>query len=330
MSASPDSSSFDLRRKQREARARPWLTNSILRGRSTTSSSGVNGSEDAPLLPAATTVTTASDPLPPTTVLCASEKQGTDIAEKEQAPACLFPTSAKAAGSKIPRLANLVALSRPCGSTSLDGEGDCGKSRTPATSPTVTGETTFASRIPIRVKTSFAGRRSASPQMRPSRTLVAHGGLPVDKKVGKVRGPEGYLSGVLPNAPHAMSIQSCINPEPIKTHRIEYALKSILKHRAETSEEMELPPPSSAGNGVTSNPAKKKVCVDVTPTFAAAACWPKGLFKTYSCMVCHYEACRCVYSPLQAHQDWLEHQLVLGHDYLKHSGGMLGGMVFTV
>lgn len=320
--ASPDSSSFDSRRSQRETRSRPWLTNSILRGQSTAdSSSGVNGSLDAPKLPVVTTVAIVPDPLPTETISCGPEKQRKNI-------------------TKIPRWVGLSALSQPCGSKSLDGEGKCGKDKYPAISPIATGEFS-ASRIPVSIGKSFAGRRSASPQIRPSEPPVGHAVSSTDNEVGKKRGTGGSraMFRFFRRKDTGAPIQSCFKAEPIKSHRLEVTLKPILKHRPERSEEASLAAPATStsdGQGVTSQPIKeikeaKKVRV-ISQTFPTPPRhWGPIGARLHQC--CGDVRCDCPgedRGKIYTVKKWLEDQLLLGHDYLELSGGLLGGNTFPL
>ena len=206
---------FDTRRALRDTRARPWLTNSVLRGPSTTVGA-VKASEDAPLLSKTTsTVQVVADPAPLVTVNRVSEKLS---------------------ASKIP------VLSRRCQSISLDKGGVRGKDIQTAKPCTVTGMATSASRIPVRSNVSSSGRRPAPlQQVRPSKPVVAYAGLPKDKKVGKDVGTgDRTRTGAIPAYGRhfeEMSIRKCLNPEPIRTHRSDIRVRSILKHRAEPSGE---------------------------------------------------------------------------------------------
>ncbi|KAK5468106.1 hypothetical protein LTS15_001080 [Exophiala xenobiotica] len=178
---------FDLRRRQRDTRFRPWLTNSVLRGRS----SGLDCSEDAPKLPESTTVAIVSDLPPSTTGKCVLEEQGADnTKKKEQANTCL--SKASAAGSKIPQRVGLEGvLSRTCYPLALAGDGARGKGKATAVSPTVAGEKTFASRLPVRVKSSFAGGWPSEVQ--PSNPLDAHAESSEGKEVGKTSEEEDVV-----------------------------------------------------------------------------------------------------------------------------------------
>ncbi|KIX97933.1 uncharacterized protein Z520_06011 [Fonsecaea multimorphosa CBS 102226] len=330
------SGSFDLRRSLRASRARPWLANSVLRGRST--AAGVKGGEDAPSSSATTTVTIVSDPAPTVTVSCVSEKQSSDntAAEAKAETSVNAGPKAKAMGSRIPvpvtPVLNGMCSSRLCGSISLGKGGDLGKDKT-ATSPTVTGEAASASRIPVRIKVSQVGRRPALGQVRPSKPLVAHAGYPKDKEAGNKRGTGG-CGGFRPivRRPEAMSIQSCINPEPIRSHRGDRQVKSILKHRVEPSEETERTTSTSVGHGVTSADLDQNKSVTFAPSLliTPARCWPKDIVPDWRCLQCgscgHLPWCRELVGAklgLQASDVWLKDQLIRGHDYLKHSGGYL-------
>ncbi|KIW96898.1 uncharacterized protein Z519_02289 [Cladophialophora bantiana CBS 173.52] len=334
-SSSSSSGSFDLRRSLRTARARPWLVNSVLRGRST--AAGVKDSEVAPSLSATTTVTIVSDPPPTATVGFEPEKQSSDntTAEAKAATSVKAQANAKAIGSKIPVPVRPVLhspLSRLCGSISLDKEGDLGKDKPTATSPTVTEEAASASRIPVRIKVLPSGPRPALEQVRLSEPLVAHAEIAVDKEAGNFK-KRGTVGGFRPlvRRPEAMSIQSCINPEPIRSHRADLLVKSILKHRLDLSE-TERTAPTSAGHGVTSAAPDQKKSVTFAPTLkiTPARCWPKHIVPEWRCRECdncgHLSWCRELVGAklgLQVTEVWLKDQQIRGHDYLKHSGGFL-------
>ncbi|OAP56913.1 hypothetical protein AYL99_09025 [Fonsecaea erecta] len=335
----PSSSSgrFDLRRSLRAARARPWLVNSVLRGRST--AAGVKGVEDAPSSSATTTVIIVSDSALAATVSCDAEKQSlhNTTAEAKAATSVNAGSKAKVMGSRIPGPVTPVLhgtlSSRLCGSTTLDKEGDLRKDRTTATSLTITGGTASASRLPVRNKASHVGRRPALEQVRHSKHLVAHARNQVDKEAGNNKGIGG--SGgcrQLVRRLEAMSIQSCINPEPIRSHRGDRLVKSILKHRVEPFEETERTAPTSAGQGVTSdNPAQKKsVTFAPSPLITPARCWPKHIVPEWRCHQCgscgHLPWCRELVGAklgLQTSDVWLKDQQIRGYDYLRHSGGYL-------
>ncbi|EXJ71955.1 uncharacterized protein A1O5_04457 [Cladophialophora psammophila CBS 110553] len=335
--SSSSSGSFDLRRSLRTARARPWLVNSVLRGRST--AAGVKDIEVAPSLSATTTVTIVSDSPPTATVGCEPEKQSSDntTAEAKAATSVKAQANAKAMGSKIPVPVTPVLhspLSRLCGSISLDKEGDLGKDKPTATPPTVTKEAASASRIPVRIKVLPSEPRPALEQERPSKPLVAHAKIAVDKEAGnfKKRGTVGGGFHPLVRRPEAMSIQNCINPEPIRSHRADLLVKSILKHRLDLSEETERTAPTSAGHGVTSAAPDQKKTVTFAPTLriTPARCWPKHIVPEWRCRECdscgHLSWCRELVGAklgLQATEVWLKDQQIRGHDYLKHSGGFL-------
>lgn len=267
---------FDLRRRQRDTRFRPWLTNSVLRGRL----SGLDGSEDAPKLPESTTVAIVSDLPPSTTSLCVPEEQAADNTKKEQANTCL--SKASAAGSKIPQRVGLEGvLSRTCYPLALAGDGERGKGKSTAVSPTVTGEKTFASRLPVRVKSSFAGRWPSKVQ--PSNPLDAHTESSEGKGVGKTseeedvvekekeEGEEWFEGMYVVGHQGALKLmQSCFKPEPIKSHRTGRPGRSILKHRAELSDEAKVTTGASPG-AESSKPVKKSVLITRHQPFTTPA-----------------------------------------------------------
>ncbi|KAK5234822.1 hypothetical protein LTR96_003596 [Exophiala xenobiotica] len=283
---------FDLRRRQRDTRFRPWLTNSVLQGRS----SGLDGSEDAPELPESTTVAIVSDLPPSTTGKCVPEEQGADNTKKEQANTCL--SKASAAGSKIPQWVGLEGvLSRTCYPLALAGDGARGKGKATAVSPTVTGEKTFASRLPVRVKSSFAGCWPSEVQ--PSNPLDAHTESSEGKEVGTtseeedvVEKEEEWFWGmyVLLHQGALKPIQNCFKPEPIKSHRTGRPGRSILKHRAELSDEAKVTTGASAG-AESSKPVKKSVLITRHRPFTTPArhwgqgtlgmCFHKCCWRTY-------------------------------------------------
>ncbi|EXJ79822.1 hypothetical protein A1O3_08107 [Capronia epimyces CBS 606.96] len=346
-SGSSDSGVSDLRRRMRDTRPRPWLNNSVLRRRSTaTSSSGLDGGADAPALPESTTVPIVSDLPSSTTVLGCGQSR--DNTKKERDSSRLSRAAAKAAtsikalakcaGSKIPQWVGLKGvLSRSC-PPPLDRDGVLGKGKSTAASPTRTGEKTFASRLPVRFKRSLAGRRPASQQVRlsqPQPLVASTGGK--GKEAGK-RGTGGFW-GVLGR--HAEPDQSCFKPEPIRTHRREHQLTSILKHQGEHSGKgrpaaQPTTPASHDGGrkpGVEEKPGKKVVVLEI-PTFSTPARhWPRGLIKAWVCGGCRNET-GCVCPATSRHADglrlggreWVKDQLHKGYDYLELSGGMLSGI----
>ncbi|EXJ62925.1 hypothetical protein A1O7_03368 [Cladophialophora yegresii CBS 114405] len=301
------SGGVDSRKSSRASRARPWLANSILRRQS--AATGVKGCEGAPSQPKATTVTLGSGPAPPVTVERVAVKQS---------------------ASKIP------ILVRRCGSASLGKGGVQEKAKSPATPSTVTGMATSASRIPVRTKLPSAGPRLAPQQVRTSKALGAAAGLPAGKEVGNKRGTGGVSAVAVsrPNPePEAMSIQKCINPEPIRTHRSDIAVRSILKHRAKPSEEIDPQRPlDSRGNGVKSNPAEKKSVTwpEVYAIPTPARPWPKEAVPAWRCRLCrecgHRGWCPTLIGVTACSQEidvWLREQRARGYDYLEHSGGFL-------
>ncbi|EXJ80576.1 hypothetical protein A1O1_08722 [Capronia coronata CBS 617.96] len=333
---SSDCSIGDLRRRQRDTRPRPWLTNSVLRRRSTaTSSSDCVERVDAPAQSTSITVPIVSDLAPSTTV---SGEPRQNI-KKERALSRLSSTVAKAAtsvkalakaaGSQIPQWAGLkdvMSGKSRSDSSPLDRDGEQGKGKTSAKSLKGTGGKTFASRLLVRLGKAFSGRAATSR----------------DKKVGK-RGNGGCSRRLLERAAEAP--QSCFRPEPIRSHRVERQLTSILKHRSERSGELKLAAPSPAAptsprmGGLPvkmekEKSAKKVVVLEKPPVVTPARHWPKDLIKTRVCGVCRdREVCRCrkaveeVWYELSTTTDqWLEAQLQLGHDYLELSGGLLGGV----
>lgn len=327
---------FNLRREARETRSRPWLTGSKLRGRSkASSSSGLDGSADAPNLPESTTATIVSDPPPSQTGLCESVELWAGITIKKQAKAVL--SKASAAVSKIPRWVGLRGgLSRPCQPRPLAGEGVRGKVNSTAVSPTVAGETTFKSRLPVCVKKLVAMRRSASPQIRRSKALVAHGGKHGDEGVGKkisIDQKSGVAKGL------AKQIRGSMKPKPLKHTRVVPPGRSILKHRADLPEEAEQVQP--AKEGIPSQPERKvrfafpdgEPMDDTVPPRPSAEFfvpddkhWKQ--YRQWSAnRCCRQDRCVCsgnrVYAP--DGEDWRHEQDQRGYDYLALSGGMFGG-----
>ncbi|KAH0846735.1 hypothetical protein FOPE_12070 [Fonsecaea pedrosoi] len=341
--SSASSGSFDLRRSLRAARSRPWLVNSVLRGRST-AATGVKDCEDAPSSSATTSVTIVSDPAPTATASCGSEEQSSDdktAAEAKAATSVKARAKVKAMGSLIPVPVTpvlngmLSSSSRLCGSTTPGKEDDVRKDKTTAASRTVTGETASASRLPVRIKASLVGPRPAPEQVRLDKPLVAYAGRPVDKEAGKKRGTKGIGGGVfrpIVRRPEAMSIQRCINSEPIRSTRFDRPVKSILKHHVDLVGKTEPTTPNSAGHGVTSGAPDQKKSVTFAPSLliTPARCWPKHIVPEWRCRQCdscgHLSWCRELEGAklgLQASDVWLEDQLIRGHDYLKQSGGYL-------
>ncbi|KAL2426577.1 hypothetical protein ABEF95_010064 [Exophiala dermatitidis] len=355
-SGSSDSSVSDLRRRRRDTRPRPWLTNSVLRGRSP-SPSGADGSMDAPMLSEVTTVPLA--PTLPPSVPVVPDREGApsrdDNTKKERDSSRLSRAAAKAkttvkalakaAGSKIPRWVGLKGVaSRKGSSPSIDGEDMAQGGGKPATSPTGTGETTSASRLPVRAKDSLVGRRPAAGQVRFNEPLGAHAVSTRDKGVGKrgtggSRGAGGVGGRGLRGQGPAEPNQSCFGPEPIRTHRREYQLTSILKHRPGRSGEA----PAAKAAAPTSSSSRwynrgkkeklgKKVFVLRRPTFQSPArCFPKTLYKGWVCDGCGLERCNCPATRAEGKSlhvnrvDWLVKQLQFGCDYLELSGGMWCG-----
>jgi hypothetical protein len=226
-------------------------------------------------------------------------------------------------------------LVRRCGSASLGKGGVQGKAKSTAMPSTVTGMATSASRIPVRAKVSSVGLRLAPLQVRPSKALGATAGLRVGKEVGNKRGTGGSAAAIsrpMPE-PEEMSIQKCINPKPIRTHRSDIVVRSILKHRAKPSDDTDARRPlSSPGNGVTSNPAEKKSVTwpDVYAIPTPARPWPREEIPCWECRLCkgcgHAGWCPSLIGVTRGPQEidvWLREQRARGYDYLEHSGGFL-------
>jgi hypothetical protein len=317
---SEETSTSDLRRREREARARPWLTNSVLRRSPVASSSGLAGSnEDAPSLLASATVTADTDRPPTATVL--SEGRRTDNTKQETS--CLSQAVPTAMGSRIPRWVGFLGvLSRSCPPRGLDRVGVQGKVGSTAISPTVTGGKTPGSRLPVPIKNSVAGCRPASSQVRPSDPLVTNTGGMTDKGVGtgaKVKAVD--------------KIQSCFKPGPIKSHRTGRTPRSILKPRAALSGGTSLPdPPSSVGQGVKPDPGKKVRISEAPPSATPPRHWPMKLIGRWIHKCCGLVECQRCWADRPytlPGEVWLEEQADRGHDYLKHSGGLWGGKDFS-
>ncbi|KAI1617587.1 hypothetical protein EDD36DRAFT_470132 [Exophiala viscosa] len=301
-----NSSIFNLRRHLRETRSRPWLTNSALRR---SPPSGLNGGEDAPSLSESTTVTLVSDQPPSTAGKCDPEEQRTDSTKEEQVQPCL--SQAKARASKI---------GGPV------GEGVLGKVKSTAIAPTVTEEKTLASRLPVRIRRFFTGRRSASPQIRRSKTPVAYAGMPTDKGVG-TSGLEGYMMTVTfrPKGT-AKPKQSRQKPERTRAHRGRCLHPSILKHRVEVCAEAKLGVPTDVGRGVKTDPAKSKK-VRFSSALTSRITIPRDQLSSKVHKCCGRVECRRCPEDRPKHLSggaWLDAQAVLGYDYLKHSGGLFG------
>ncbi|KAI1626725.1 hypothetical protein EDD37DRAFT_620426 [Exophiala viscosa] len=317
-----NSSIFNLRRHLRETRSRPWLTNSALRR---SPPSGLNGGEDAPSLSESTTVTLVSDQPPSTAGKCDPEEQRTDSTKEEQVQPCL--SQAKARASKIPRWVGLKGvLSRICQPRPLAREGVLGKVKSTAISPTVTEEKTLASRLPVRIRRFFTGRRSASPQIRRSKTPVAYAGMSTDKGVG-TSGLEGYMMTVTfrPKGT-AKPKQSRQKPERIRAHRGRCLHPSILKHRVEVCAEAKLGVPTDVGQGVKTDPAKSKK-VRFSSALTSRITIPRDQLSSKVHKCCGRVECRRCPEDRPKHLSggaWLDAQAVLGYDYLKHSGGLFG------
>ncbi|OCT54924.1 hypothetical protein CLCR_03036 [Cladophialophora carrionii] len=300
------SGGVDSRKSSRASRARPWMANSILRRQS--AATGVKGCEGAPSLPKATTVTLGSDPAPPVTVERVAVKQS---------------------ASKIP------ILVRRCGSASLGKGGMQEKAKSTAMPSTVTGMATSASRIPVRTKVPSVGPRLVPQQVRTNNALGAAAGLPVAKEVGNKRGTGGSAAAISrpKPEPEEMSIQKCINPAPIRSHRSDIAVRSILKHRAKPSEENDPHCPlDSRGNGVKFNPAEKKGVTwpEVYAIPTPPRPWHKEAVPAWECRLCrgcgHRDWCPSLIGVTlgpQAIDVWLREQRARGYDYLEHSGGFL-------
>lgn len=159
----------DLRRRLRETRSRPWLTNSALLRSTASPPPGLKGSEDAPSLPESTTVTIVSDQPPSTTGKCDPEEQRRDSTMKERVYSCL--SKAKAAGSKIPQWVGLGGvLSRSCQPRPLAKEGVLGKNKSTASL------LPSQRRGPLRLGFLFASGRSSLGDGLPQRRydLVDH------------------------------------------------------------------------------------------------------------------------------------------------------------
>lgn len=342
---SSDSSISDLRRRQRDTRSRPWLTNSVLRRRSAAlTSSGLNDSVDAPALSASTTVPIVSDLPPSTPVECDREEQCRDSTKEERDSSRLSRTAlkaatsvkafAKAAGSKIPRWVGLKGiLSRNCQPPPLDRDGERGKDKTTAAFPTGTGEKTFASRLPLASRTRWLGAGLLQRRYDLANLLLRMPRRPWTKRSATV-GLGGVATWRFGRG--AELRPSCFKPEPIKTHRCERQLTSILKHRPERSEEvMTLPAPPT--EPTSPGKLRKKVIVRSFPTKTPHRHWPKTLIRAWYCEVCRDKSrCVCPEAVAEVHGEfkptpglqWLEEQLHLGNDYLELSGGVFGGAQF--
>jgi hypothetical protein len=185
---------------------------------------------------------------------------------------------------------------------------------------------------------SPAGCRLAPAQVRPSKPVVAYAGLPTDKEVSRIRGTGAVVARARPvaiAAPRfeAMSIQRFINPEPIRSHRFDIRVRSILRHRAEPSGEADSQGPlDSAGSGaIPKNPQKESVTFsEVFELPTPARHWSKEFVPSWQCHVrgAWPHQCWClslVGVPLgpQKIGFWLRAQGSRGHDYLELSGGML-------
>ncbi|KAK5065184.1 hypothetical protein LTR84_001020 [Exophiala bonariae] len=302
-----DNSEFDLRRRLREARARPWLTNSVVRRRSTTeTSAGQTKSLDEPKPSVSTIVTAVPASCPPRPTSGTSEKQKT---KPEKAPNAVAKAKAlaRSAGSKIPVWVGLSCAFSRC---SLQPDGVETKDR-PAAHPTVTKDTP-ASRLPVRVWRSIASCRPALPQVRRRNTPNAHAGALKDKGAGKNILRKGITTITLqiPGFKSKGLVREGVKPRP------------ILKHRATHLDGAESSPLLSIGQGVKSEPKKKVMWSEKLITQYI----PKGgeTPLAWECKGCKRDDCNCARAiadrnsmDLSFH-GWLRNQLALGYDNINY------------
>jgi hypothetical protein len=313
-----DSSKSDLRRRLRDARARPWLTNSVVRRRSTTeTSSGLTESKDAPKLSVGTIVTAVPASLSSGSVSGSSEKQSGNQPKKPPHAAAKVKALARAVGSKIPVWVGLSCAFSRCSLQASDSEERKTKDTT-AAHPTVTKDTP-ASRLPVRIWRSIAARRPAFRRVRRSNTPGAHAGVSKGKGAGKTQ-----QIGV--SAPAALN-QGGIGKEPLRATREGVKPRSILKHQVESSGEAKPSPLTSLGQGVESVPKKtvmwqeKLVSASVLCKWEAPPAW-----KCRRCQHSEYQGERCVCPKATAEsqssqrtiQEWLKSQLALGYDNVNN------------
>ena len=323
-----DSSNSDSRRRMREARVRPWLTNSVLCRRSPTEpSSGPAKSEDAPKLSVGTIVTAVPASLSSESVPGSSEKQSGKEPGKPSKAVAKAKALARSAGSKIPVWTGLsCALSR-CSLQASDGEERSTKDTT-AAHPKVTKDTP-ASRLPVRVWRSFTARRPATRQVRCSNTPDAHAAVYGDKGAGKTQ--QNLRSAAKRNL-------VSVSEEPLRGARDGVKPRSILKHRSEDQGDAKPAPVTSLGQGVKSEPKKTVMWPDKLITaylpspgmpplaFTCTRC--KGT-KVFDFVQKEWQAhdggqCICRGSVFEADtlrtslQDWLKNQLALGYDNVSN------------
>ncbi|KAJ9612075.1 hypothetical protein H2200_003670 [Cladophialophora chaetospira] len=278
--------SSDSRKASRESRARPWMTGSVLRGRSAAVGGQVR--QDAPSLPPTATAPLVPSPVPSATVVRGPVKQS---------------------ASKIP------VLVRRCGTSSVGKEVAARKVEPPPKSSVVAEMTPPAPRIPVRSKVSPVVYRPVPAQVRNSRPLAKSPGLPVGKEGGKRSLPPPVPLVPLvrpPPGPEEMSIQRCINPKSIRTHRDGLRAKPILKLRMKPSDDTDPHRPSLQP---VSAVRKKVQWAEELTVPTAPRPWPS---ETY-----YPSAKRVDQSYTVEMQEWLDLQYDMGHDYLKMSGGFL-------
>lgn len=316
-----DSSKSDLRRRMRDTRARPWLTNSVIRRRSTTeTSSGPTASEDAPELSVGTTVTAVPASLSSESDSGSSEKQSGNQPGKARTAEAKAKALAKSAGSKIPVWIGLSCAFSRCSLHASDGEERKTKDTT-AAHPTVT-EDTPASRLPVRIWRSIAARRPAFSRVRRSNTPVAHAVVSRDKGAGKTQ--QGISARAALN-------QGGIGKEPLRATREGVKPRSILKHQAGSSGEAKPSPLTSLGQGVKSAPKKTVMWQERLISSSVFCKWDAPL--AWKCRRCRHsefqgERCECpkATAESQSHQrtiqEWLKIQLELGYDNVSYPVGV--------
>ncbi|KEF61868.1 uncharacterized protein A1O9_03440, partial [Exophiala aquamarina CBS 119918] len=326
-----DSSKSDSRRHLRDARARPWLINSVLRGRSTTElSSGLAESKDAPKLSVGIIVTAVPASLSSESVSGSSEKQSGQKPGKGPKAVAKVKALARSAGSKIPVWVGLSCAFSRCSLQASDSEERTTKDTT-AAHPKVTKDTP-ASRLPVRVWRSIAARRPTTWQVRCSNTSGTHVAVSKDKGAGRT---QQKLSSA------AARNQGSIGKEPLRGSREGVKPRSILKHRAEDQGDAKPAPLTSLGQGVKSEPKKKVMWQEKLITaYLPSPGWPPRAFTCKRCRGIRYwdegkkkyelhegSPCWCPEAETEASalqrslQDWLKDQLALGYDNVSNPVG---------
>lgn len=325
---SSSSSAADFRRRLRDARPRPWLTNSVLRERG---SSGATSALDAPKV---VVVPSVASPESPSPVLAASEKKCEIRQGKLPRAVAKVATSVKAAarsaGSKIPIWVGLSCVFSRSSIQAPDSV-EVVKMESAAVVPAATGELT-RSRLPVSVKKSSGVRRVFGRDRRASlRNAFTRRSGTREQAAGKI----GSVAGKSPPslfAPFKKANKDTgdLSKAPASSHRSGSTPRSILAGKGESHVEIKALPETSSGYGVMSKPKKTvRWCAKIKTCTPPRPC--KGpLSEANSC--CGEFECRDCEDDRPEELSgsaWVEEQLALGYDYLKWSDGMLKGVRFS-